>query len=654
MDTEAAFERVPRGRLGGGSDDDDDDGQTRELMPVRLPNGQWQRRKAPKKRPPTEEEEEAAAAAAASAEASAQAAAAEAAAAELETAGAKRVKIAKLSASLLENPHKHVGLLDELHQFAGKDPSASIQRLALLSSAAVLRDLIPSYRIRALTEKELKVQVSKEVDLLRNYERKLLEAYEACIALLRKWLSSRLDAHRAAAVRGLCALLDKAYDFNCRDELLGMLLPIASSSQAELRADACAALARMYAVDTHGEATLAAVKVISASLKSPSSTTHADVLTTWLSLDLSAAAAGADPSNKRAKKRKRDMDPIKRELAAAAGERGDVSRVQAQVLEHVFVAYARVVKRGAASPLLPTVLKGVAKFAHQVNVELLLDLFANLRVLLSTEGALGTATALHCVHALLQLLSGHGQALAVDTKDVHLRLYRLLKERALLLQPPLLATALDCVEHLCRRNRNALLAPRAASIVQRLLGLACAAPPAQAIALLCSVSRLHLACPRLATMLEPPEGGMPMHVAMLSGREALSGDGLANEDDDMDAPAAIHSTSWHLAQLRRHYHPTVCELAGKLASKEPFAPRFLSATPLALMNRYSEASGAFYPTPPPPKPHRLASQLASAKSNGTAAPLLGAIPSSRLESVRDAETAAVAAAGQPCPVRFTM
>jgi len=646
---EAPFERVPRARLGGGGDEEEG---MRELLPVRQANGQWQRRKAPKQQPPPNDDGQGAAAAPAAAAAMSEI---EAAAAEVETAAAKRTRIAKLSASILEAPHMHISLLDELHQLA-KDPSASVQRMALLSSAAVLRDIVPAYRIRPLTDKELKMQVSKEVGLLREYERKLLAAYETCVGLLRKWLSSRLDAHRAAAVRGLCALLDKAYDFNGRDELIALLLPIANGTEPPLRADACATLERMYAADTHGEATLAAVKQTSALLKGGQAPPHSDVLATWLSLKLDAAAAGSDPSTKRAKKRKRDLDPVARELAAAAGERGDVARVQTQVLEHIFVAYARVVKRGAASPLLPIVLRGVAKFAHQVNVELLLDLFGNLRMLLNTEGALGTPAALQCVHALLQLLSGHGQALAVDTKDVHLRLYRLLRDRSLLWQPPLLATALDCVEHLCRRNRAALLAPRAASIVHRLLGLACVAPPAQAIALLCAVSRLHIACPRLATMLEPPEGGLPMHVAMLNGRHVGGGDGLeaALEDDDMDAPTAIHSTSWHLAALRRHYHPTVAELAGKLAGRQPFAPRFLNASPLALMHQYSEATGAFHPAPTPPKAHRLAPALATALANATPAPMLGAVPASRLDSVREAETEAAAAAGQPISVRFTM
>ena len=94
------------------------------------------------------------------------------------------------------------------------------------------------------------------------------------------------------------------------------------------------------------------------------------------------------------------------------------------------------------------------------------------------------------VHALLQLLSGHGQALAVDAKEVQRVLYGLLARASLVSQPSMLATALDCVEHLCKRDRASLLAPRAASIVRRLLSLASTSPPGCAIALLCAASRL--------------------------------------------------------------------------------------------------------------------------------------------------------------------
>ena len=111
------------------------------------------------------------------------------------------------------------------------------------------------------------------------------------------------------------------------------------------------------------------------------------------------------------------------------------------------------------------------------------------------------------MHALLQLLSGHGAALAVDAKDVQYRLYALLGSSVMLSDPPLLATALDCVEHLARKNRAALLAPRVASITRRLLSVAVKAPNGHAIAILCACSRLLVACPRIGTMLEPPDGG---------------------------------------------------------------------------------------------------------------------------------------------------
>lgn len=409
-DSEPSFEQLPRGKLGGSSDEAAD-----QRLPVRRSDGKWQASQKPKeKRKRQKGHAEGGEQSSSPRTPAQQQADIEEIAAEVESAAVKRAKIARLSAMLLEAPHKHIGLLEDLRQYAAKDASPGIQRLALLSAVAVLRDLIPAYRIRPPTEKELKVQVSQEVEKLRAYEQKLLSAYEGCVALLCRWVGWNLEAHRAAAVRGLCALVDKAYDFNGREQLVGTIVSVANSSDATLRRDACAALARLYDVDKYGEATLFAVKQTAALLKSSSFAIEPELIASWLSIELSAAAAAANQpgggvSNKRAKKRKRDMDPVARELAAAAGERGDVARVQTQILEHIFVAFARVVKRGATSRLLPSVLRGVAKFAHQVNVELLLDLFANLRVLLNTEGALTNYDALHCVHALLQLLSGHGQ-----------------------------------------------------------------------------------------------------------------------------------------------------------------------------------------------------------------------------------------------------
>ena len=48
----------------------------------------------------------------------------------------------------------------------------------MLSLAAVFRDILPGYRVRLPTEKELAMPVSKEVKKVRDYESALLRAYQ--------------------------------------------------------------------------------------------------------------------------------------------------------------------------------------------------------------------------------------------------------------------------------------------------------------------------------------------------------------------------------------------------------------------------------------------------------------------------------------------
>lgn len=67
----------------------------------------------------------------------------------------------------------------------------------------------------------------------------------------------------------------------------------------------------------------------------------------------------------------------------------------------------------------------------------MLDLVSNLRVILCEPDLLAPAAALHCVHALLRLLSGHGAALTVDMQDVQQRLFALFDEPLMLADPKL-------------------------------------------------------------------------------------------------------------------------------------------------------------------------------------------------------------------------
>ena len=214
-DVEQDYERRPR------ASKEDGPAAGRELLPVRE-GGKWQRRTAPapKGEPQTKKGKQRAKA---RAQASAAAAAGSAPAAEL-SLSQKRATIAKLSAQLLHSPHKNIGLLKELHELASRDVSPATRRMAALSCVAVLRDLIPAYRIRLPTDKELAMQVSSEVEALRAYERQLLRGHEAAVGLLRGWLRGGEQQQRLAAVRGLAALLEKGRDFNGVDQLIGGLV----------------------------------------------------------------------------------------------------------------------------------------------------------------------------------------------------------------------------------------------------------------------------------------------------------------------------------------------------------------------------------------------------------------------------------------------
>ena len=118
---------------------------------------------------------------------------------------------------------------------------------------------------------------------------------------------------------------------------------------------------------------------------------------------------------------------------------------------------------------------------------------------------------------------------------------------------------------------------------------------------------------------------------------------------DPDATTALRSTAWHLALLQRHYHPTVRELAAKLAKQEPLPARFVNATPLKLMSTFDQDNGNFQPAPQPPKPHRFAAAL---KADPTAVKMLGATPSSSLPEVRGALEESRAAADHACTASF--
>ena len=83
-----------------------------------------------------------------------------------------------------------LGLLRRLHTFSlhqistltHPNPVSNdvvIRKLAFLSQLAVFKDVIPGYRIRALTDKEKAEKVSQMVQRTRDWEQGLVGVYQA-------------------------------------------------------------------------------------------------------------------------------------------------------------------------------------------------------------------------------------------------------------------------------------------------------------------------------------------------------------------------------------------------------------------------------------------------------------------------------------------
>jgi nucleolar complex protein 3 len=111
-----------------------------------------------------------------------------------------------------------------------------IRQLAILSQMAVFKDIIPGYRIRALTESEKTEKVSQMVARTRDWEQGLVYAYQTYMRLLEgelkgSYLQPRetitTNNHSSAkteladiALHCMCKLLVEATHFNFRTNLM--------------------------------------------------------------------------------------------------------------------------------------------------------------------------------------------------------------------------------------------------------------------------------------------------------------------------------------------------------------------------------------------------------------------------------------------------
>ncbi|ONI11955.1 hypothetical protein PRUPE_4G136600 [Prunus persica] len=522
----------------------------------------------------------------------------------------KKNKLAELGIALLADPASNIKSLKEILQIC-KDNNHAIVKLGLLSLLAVFKDLIPGYRIRLPTEKELEMKVSKDVKKMRLYESTLLSVYKAYLQKLAAL--EKQSSFQHVAFRCICTLLDAAPHFNYRESLLGVVIRNIGSPDDVVRKLCCSSIKSLFTNEGKhgGEATVEAVRLIADHVKAHNCQLHPDSVEVFLSLsfdeDLGRAARNDEkhkPQSKKSKKKKHyeearqlkenDKKRSRQELLTKTREEvaADYKAValapdvmerrgmQTEALSAVFETYFRILKHtmqssasrseanaslstGASEPhpLLAPCLKGLGKFSHLIDMDFMGDLINYLKKLASggsdsenTSKCLTVSERLRCCIVAFKVMKSNLDALNVDLQDFFVQLYNIILEyRPGRDQGEVLAEALKIM--LCEDRQHDM--QKAAAFVKRLATFSLCSGSAESMAALVTLKHLLLKNVKCRNLLENDAGGGSVSGSVAKYHPYAS---------DPNLSGALASVLWELNLLTQHYHPAVSSMASSISS----------------------------------------------------------------------------------------
>lgn len=347
------------------------------------------------------------------------------------TAASQQHLLSLVAERITGEPEKELDLFDVFLDVHRRGQDLRTRQLALLSAVAVFRDLVPGYRIREPTEEENKIIKSKGVLALQRFEMSLLQKYRQLLPLLEAGMKSA----PMVVAPALAALVWAAADFNYRQRLIGTAVKHANSSNPEVRKICASGLRSMVETDSRLEASREVVLAIgriaqSASRKGAGKKKEDDAENDTeggsslcceiveVLLDLPIGKAESAKLFSEAVPDEAD-DETRRNLGEASISHGDrhLRKAETELLTETFIVYLRILRQRNVHSrrLLAAVLTGLARWGQQVNLELLLEILAELRG--AVQDAITQSdelVALQGLNCALVLLSGPSQALMTD------------------------------------------------------------------------------------------------------------------------------------------------------------------------------------------------------------------------------------------------
>lgn len=481
--------------------------------------------------------------------------------------------IAELSEGILENPEssfqaqidedgeKLASPMRQLLAIAATQDTLEHQytaHLAMMSLLAVFKDILPSYRIRLPTEQEMAVKVSKDTKKLWDYEKSLLKHYQQYLKLLEGAWNRQSTAGpegkptrcATTAMLSMAELLKTAFAFNFGSQLLVAVVRCTAVKSAV--GDACCeAIKHVFTHDAQGQVAMEAARLLSKMIQKRNFCVRPQVLQTFLALPLRVHADEVEASKLvtkvNAKKRKKDKELASIEEDLKEGEaRVDkmvLARAQADTLQAITLTYFRILKSdNVPDEILPAALEGLAKFAHLINIDTVMDVLAVLRELLKRD--LPLDAALNCILTAFATLHGPGKELKIDQKEYIMPLYqqipRLIEESN---GQRFTDLVMECVTAAFLKRREFSIV-RLAAFVKQLLTTALHAPASTAVPLVAIVRQIMQRYPSAQQMLENEQDVLTV------------GEYTPDvEDPELANPTA--TSGWELALLRFHMHPKI-------------------------------------------------------------------------------------------------
>ncbi|XP_048745661.2 nucleolar complex protein 3 homolog [Ostrea edulis] len=506
----------------------------------------------------------------------------------------RKSRMAALASSLIENPEENIKKLKELRSYLTEsDPDVflTVRKLAMVSLMEVFKDIIPGYRIRLPTEAEKAQKLKKETKTIRDFEETFLLNYKKYLEFLEltckgklvedketKYAKGGMDlklpplasqALSVLAARCLCEILRTHPHFNYRNNIISVLVPYMNRGNREVGSIVCKAVQDIFRNDKAGEVSAEIVKSISKMIKVREFKVRKEVLDTFLSLKIKEVDYDGDSIKKdgksrkemmkklsrRERKKKKRMELLEHELleTRASEDKNRKIKMHTEIIQTVFHTYFRVLKNLQKSVLLSSVLEGLAKFAHLINVDFFEDLFNVFNTLIDS-GSLGYRESLHCIKTAFTILKGQGEVLNIDPMSFYTHLYSTMLKVHAGISSDDASIVLECVECMLGRRKRQISQQRVLAFIKRICTLSLQQEGHCCVALLATL-RGFIVNYRSSELLYDND---------------TQGSGVFLPELPHPEHSNAHNTMlWEITLMKRHYQPVVRQFANHLAKMAP-------------------------------------------------------------------------------------